>query len=663
MQLNPIFKKIILVVLVGVLLPTLVFAQQTPAAGEPQQVSCGLDFFCHGLKLFHNIALEVGYLIMATAGFFISIAASFITILINLSSTVTSSVLVQEGFKISLSVANLGFVLAIIVMAYGTIFRFQGYGYKQILWKIVIAALLVNFSFIIAGTIIDFNNILGNFFVGAASPENIHNFADNLANSLSAQKLLSVKQTTSVSGSILNFGAAYIGLFASVAATAIFAVILVIVFFAVVFMLLLRYLWITFLLVLMPIVWLFWVFPAFSKYWSQWWDKFIKWNFFYPAATFFIYLSILSADRVGQIIKSAGSGQAAIAGANAITNVGSDMLITFIQMFIQVGILVGGLIAAQSMGIAGASAALQMAGNVKNKIMGVAGKVAGAPGVATGRVATGLIPGASGFFKKGGAAETLAGGLSRVGFKGAAASLYNVAASRQAAVGGIQKDELGKDSDGAILAKFNSFTTDKTRRAALVNEVVKRNLSEKVDVARLNSYLGDAKDMGATKEILASAPHLAGKVANLKTMQEKDPTTTEFNYRPRAIAEAMASFKPSKIDDLAIPALKDSFVVSHFNKEHLKRAGKEWTEKQRIEFTKTATTTLPNDHPVRLHVMESPAFQSAIEEVARGAPTIAAELIKKSLEEAEKKRKVVERPLRARRQGTSGPQGPQIITP
>ena len=44
-------------------------------------------------------------------------------------------------------------------------------------------------------------------------------------------------------------------------------------------MLLVRIIALIFLLILSPIAWLLWIFPNTQKYWQQWWQEFIRWNF------------------------------------------------------------------------------------------------------------------------------------------------------------------------------------------------------------------------------------------------------------------------------------------------------------------------------------------------------------------------------------------------
>ena len=601
MPINTWIKKISLVLVIGVvlILPFAAFVQAqgiveavtnpigtvagvvaTAVTGEPSQASCGIDVFCYMSKFFNWASLSIGQLISYVAGAFIALAVGFIQLLINLGSQVMASPLVTEGFKISLNIANLGFVLAIIVIAYTTIFRIAGYETKALLQKLIVAALLINFSFAIAGVVIDFNNVFGNFFISAVSGGDIGAFGNNLANSLSIQKLSGVMPGTAqgiIGGEMLKAGVSFLAAFTSVAAIAIFNVTLQIALFALVFMLLVRYLIITFLLVVMPIAWLSWVFPKMGHIWSEWWSTFFKWNFFFPAVSFFLYLSILASQKIGQLIASGSANSAALATADTFMGVASNTAVGFIQIFVQVGILIGGLMMAQRMGIKGADGAMKMIGSAKNMIIGATGKVAGLPLRAAGGV--GAMAGsrvANKLLEKGGLAEKFASKVQGVPILGRVApGIYNLVASRQQAVASQQKDVLAKDSNDALLAKFNTFTTDKVQRAALVSEVVKRGMDTKVDSKRLDAYLEDAKDMGATRDILDSAPHYAGRVANLAEMQKKDPAAaiTEENYQENAIEAAMDKFKPGKTDSLSPDAIEK--LARYFRKGHRERLAKE----------------------------------------------------------------------------------------
>ncbi len=321
---------------------------------------------------FQWVGAQIAYWISYLATFLISLAGAFIKILIDAGTEVISNPLTTTGFRISLDVANLGFVLAIIVIAFTTMFRVSGYETKKLLRNLIFAAVLVNFSLTIAGTLLDFSNVFGNFFLNAASPGDRDQFAANLANSLNVQKLtgLKIEASQSNGASLFTFGAGYLSVFVTLAATAIFNVALVITFFAIAVMLLIRYVYIVFLLIVMPIAWLMWVFPGYSHLFSSWWKQYMKWMTFYPAVTFFLYLAIASAAGVGDIVDKASSGSSALTAAKTIAGVSEKAVVGFIQIFVQVALMFGGLIAANKLGIEGGKAGLDLFKGLKTGFVG-----------------------------------------------------------------------------------------------------------------------------------------------------------------------------------------------------------------------------------------------------------------------------------------------------
>ncbi len=626
MPTKPIIKKIILAVFIGLLIA----APLTSLAATPDDKPTDCDWlppdiFCGLTKGFNFISIQVGYLISYVASFLISLASGIIQTIINASTQIISSELVATGFKITLDIANLGFVLAIIVIAFTTMLRLSGYETKQLLQKLIVAAVLVNFSFLIAGVIIDASNVFGNFFLQAASPGDITKFGDNLANALNVQKLLNIapNPSDSLGGGVLKVGASYLSTLASVAATAIFSVLLVITFFAIALMLLLRYVWITFLLIVMPLAWLAYTFPSFSEYFGRWWKNFVKWNLFYPIVALFLYLGVESSQQMGAVVSSGALKGTALTAATKITGIPQDTLTVFIQIIVQIFLMMGGLYAASELGITGADSALKMAAGAKGRILGVAGKATGAPGAyRAARGATTGIGIAAGGALAGGAAKVL--GNKWVswfpGAKGAAANLYNAAAARKDFVAAQQKEEFSKDSTDALLTKFRAYTPDKTKRAAIVNEIAKRGLSDKVDPKRLDSYLADAKDLGATRDIEDNAPDLAPQIANyekvLSEAQKRNPGINKENFQPdstefkqMAIQMAMDKFRPGKTDTLGAGAIQK--IARFFRKEHLDRLGKEGDIPQLLAVAKAAreiSRTEPN-HPLVQYTIENPAMQ------------------------------------------------------
>src|SRR5262249_14801468 len=91
----------------------------------------------------------ISLLINSVLGFLIMLAAMLTQAILGLNNHVFDSPAVQSGFSVALAFANLGFVLAIIVIAIATILRNHTYGIKELFWKLVVMAILVNFGLVI----------------------------------------------------------------------------------------------------------------------------------------------------------------------------------------------------------------------------------------------------------------------------------------------------------------------------------------------------------------------------------------------------------------------------------------------------------------------------------------------------------------------------------
>jgi len=288
-----------------------------------------------------------------------------LSLLINFSiaigSTVISLPIVQAGSQAMISFANLGFVFAIIVMAFATIFRVQSYAMKQILWKLIVAALLVNFSLTIAGAFISVSNIFTDFFLQGL---NFKSLSDGLMGVLNPQGLVKVKDASAWSKILSPFGTIFKTM-ASLLFVIIFTFVIILTFLALAIMLLIRTVILGILLVIMPIVWLLWIFPGTSKYWSEWWSNFIRWTFFAPIVLFFTVLVISSGTQLKNIRDLSGMGQQQNAQMEQAlkdsVTLNPDFFDHVAQIIITTGLLLGGLFAANKMGITFASTAMGMA--------------------------------------------------------------------------------------------------------------------------------------------------------------------------------------------------------------------------------------------------------------------------------------------------------------
>ena len=333
------------------------------------------------VNIFSYILGFIASAVFSVGGFLVDFA-------LEINFHLLGSSIIQTGWGIVLSFTNLGFVLAIIVIAFATIFRIQSYAMKQVLWKLIVAALLVNFSLVIAGAFINiadnvtssFNNkILGASGVGLST---------KLAGVLNTQFFLSGenyletiekgKNATTTTNTPIITGAGLTGTDAASMALKGIVTLLFIAFFtflsaltllAIAIMLVIRYVYLVILLILSPVVWLLWIFPGTDKYWKEWWDNFLRWVFFAPIVLFFLYLTISTIDKFpGEMAKQATSKMSQYPnGPFAIDLAYIGDLVAIL------GLLIGGLLVANKLGITGAKVAMGAAeGAAKGMGKGIA---------------------------------------------------------------------------------------------------------------------------------------------------------------------------------------------------------------------------------------------------------------------------------------------------
>lgn len=295
------------------------------------------------------IGLGILNQVIKLSGSLLNIALNLLKQLLNWGEFIKASI-VGIGWKITRDLANMFFVLILMAIAFATILRLETYGMKALLPKLIIAALLINFSLVISGVIIDFAQVITDFFLSQAGGDE---FQANMMNATQAINALATRGDVSLGTGIMAMGNVFIGALL----TGIFLLITFFVFAAYAFLLIIRVVALWFLLILSPIVWMFWILPATREHFSKWWTNFIKWSFFAPASAFFLFLAIFS-------YKSLLTTSIVEALRN---NDYSNLLPSFtqpgnlLQYLLVIGILLGGLIAAQQMGIAGASGAMGVA--------------------------------------------------------------------------------------------------------------------------------------------------------------------------------------------------------------------------------------------------------------------------------------------------------------
>jgi len=358
----------------------------------------------NGFISFANLLLSW---IVALLGTFLALAAGFADMMMQPTNILNEDI-VKTGWEISRDFANMFFILILLAIALSFIL-FPSFQIKKSLPWLLIVALFINFSLPIAGIFLDFANVFTNFFL-----DQVNAGSGSLTETIAQQlRIVDLNRMRFDIGSPENLDLNQTA-FATLIFSAIFTSVLIFIFAAIGIMFMIRTAYLYILLILLPLVLVASILPAGRSYFSQWTSSFIKWTFFAPIATFFIYLSVLSYQ---------GLASASIDGSQFIENTfGGDKISTIEQTYNYITIfflLIGSLFAANSLGIKGASASIGMLKGAERTIRGSVTKrgkkIGGAMGRAGMNVAGRGAKSAARGLRIPGAMEGLARGLNKTG--------------------------------------------------------------------------------------------------------------------------------------------------------------------------------------------------------------------------------------------------------
>ncbi len=193
---------------------------------------------------------------------------------------------VNEGWVIMRDLVNMFFILGLLFIAFVTVLKIEKYSWNKLLGKLLVMAILVNFSKTITGVIIDFFQVIMITFV--ASYRDIT--AGNIFQGLAITDWFNATESIS--------GAEGAEAFASTILALIFSVIscLVIMIFCVILAFRIVALWL--LIVFSPLAFFTWVFGdvggQVGKLGSRWWKEFFNYCLIGPFLAFFLWLSVLT---------------------------------------------------------------------------------------------------------------------------------------------------------------------------------------------------------------------------------------------------------------------------------------------------------------------------------------------------------------------------------
>lgn len=548
--------------------------------------------------LIAKVFFGISWVISLLGGLLVSVIIFFLEMVINISNGIVNAPPVRVGFPIVLGVANLGFVTAIIVIAIGTILRSQTYNMKKMLANVVIMAVLVNFGLVISGAIIGFSNKVTTYFLESMTGGNPFNFATIMAQTMNPQKaILSLEgikidevgkeesqQDKDTLAGLGTMATGKIGGFLipiiSLNLTIITLVLMIITLAILVFSFIVRYIKLTFALILLPGAWMASVFPSLKSWNKKWWDLFIKQAIYPPVVLFFIWLAMrVQADMAALPelnFQSTGDGVFKILG-----NIIGVPLQTVLQSAVLAGLMLGGDYVAKAMGAAGAGVAIKTSDGMKKWAGGRAkyfGQRAGVRALDTGVAKKATEKLSSLGASSGPAGRFLTAPLRQLGYQGVRAKekmSSSAAKSYKDAVDKMGDEELkarAKAATGlelaAILDKANK--NPKLMRGVIDNipEEVKQNLSNDKELYKRYGYektheaamLESGVTIAEKHKTFEAAKNAYDKKmadANLSEAQ-KEEAAKEFVKAEKEFTDAIKKLSADGANSLLFAKKKDS---------------------------------------------------------------------------------------------------------
>ena len=217
------------------------------------------------------------------------IAVLDITIPIMQYQGFVSSPVVIAGWAIVRDVVNMFFVVVLIVIAMGTIFGSSKFTWRQQVPKLMLFAILINFSKTLCGLMIDFAQVIMLTFANALKDIAGGNFIQLLG----LGKMMSLSPTSFEA----NEGIGSWELFAASAAAVIMMVWVLAIVIMLLFILVYRVVMLWILIVMAPLAWFTAAVPfeqAKGSY-AEWWKNFVCYCTVGPVITFFLWLTLAVA--------------------------------------------------------------------------------------------------------------------------------------------------------------------------------------------------------------------------------------------------------------------------------------------------------------------------------------------------------------------------------
>lgn len=195
---------------------------------------------------------------------------------------------VVKGWRLVRDICNMFFALILVIIALATVLKIEAYDWKRMLPKLILNAVLINFSKSIAGVFTDFATVamatFGGSFTSTMGKAMLTGFG-------MSSDLLGVSEVDENDTERTDPGTLLVAFVAAAIMLILFTIIALVFLVTLIF----RIVMLWFLIVLSPLAYITRILPQTEKYSHQWWEMFGRFVVVGPLVTFFLWLSLTIA--------------------------------------------------------------------------------------------------------------------------------------------------------------------------------------------------------------------------------------------------------------------------------------------------------------------------------------------------------------------------------
>lgn len=323
---------------------------------------------------YHSLIYTPSAGLLAISGQVMDVMVGF-----SLSKDVIDSAFVQEGWKSTRDLANMFFIFILLFVAIATILQLSSYGAKSLLAKLVVVALLINFSLFISRVIIDSGNITAMFFYDAiamkgVSVPGVHisgielkSLSAGLVNGVNPQNFASPGLFEKWAKDGQHLGEMFVAFLLGTGVNLVMAWALITIAFL--FVARVAILW--FLMAVAPLAFVAMILPQTNKLAQKWWGELFSKTFCITVFMFFLWLILvlINSKSLEKFIENARGG---------------SFFEIIVLMMLNFSVIIVLIVMAKKI-------TEKMCGEIEGVSLSIGSKLAGIAGLALGGVGGGLL--------------------------------------------------------------------------------------------------------------------------------------------------------------------------------------------------------------------------------------------------------------------------------